>query len=90
MSEGWSVRVTPVDTGDGVYPVEWYIVALPGQEEAVVAVQQAIARPGAIVEAVQKLPIAFVQSRQLKPGEIAYLYRRGASRRKVLPNSTPD
>jgi hypothetical protein len=87
MSEGWSMRVTPATIGAGQYPVEWYIVAVADQKEAVETLQRAIQRPDAVVEAVQKLPIAFFQSRQLKPGEIAYLYRRGVSRRKVQVQS---
>jgi hypothetical protein len=81
-NKGWSVRVLAPHAGDPRYPVTWYIVAESDRDAAVAAVRRAIDVPisaAVEIEAVQQLPVVF-QGRRLQPGEVAYLYRRGAPR----------
>ena len=79
-AKGWSVRVVLPRGDEPRYPVIWYIVAEAQPEAAIEAVRKAIALPGpAAIEAVQRMPVVF-QGRRLEPGEVAFLYRRGAPR----------
>lgn len=79
--KGWSVRVISPHPDDPRYPVTWYIVAEPDRDAAVAAVRKTITAidDEADIEAVQQMPLVF-QGRRLQPGEVAYLYRRGAPR----------
>jgi hypothetical protein len=77
---GWSVRVLSPQADDPRYPVTWYIVAENDRDAAIAAVRKFIdisIADLAEVEAVQQMPLVF-QGRRLQPGEVAYLYRRGA------------
>jgi hypothetical protein len=80
--KGWSVRVVSPQAEDSRYPVTWYIVAESDPQAAIAAVRNTLkssAGESLQVNAVQQLPLVF-QGRRLRPGEVAYLYKRGAPR----------
>jgi hypothetical protein len=56
---------------------EWYYVAEPESDKAVQAVRALLAGTDAQVDAVRPLAVVLLNGKELKPGQVKHVYRRG-------------